>query len=232
MDVTDATFETEVLDRSERTPVVVDLWAEWCGPCKTLGPIIERVVDATEGQVVLAKVDVDANPNTSAMFQVQGIPVVYALKDRKVVDTFTGAQPESVVAEFVGRLVPSETDEKIAGLLEAGDEESLRAVLDLVVDHEAATIALAELLVGDGRAEEALTLVERIPETPESRKVAALARTGGELPADPGSRLDELIDQVKDDEEARQEYLDLLEVMGADDHRTADYRKALTSRLF
>jgi putative thioredoxin len=232
MDVTDATFEAEVLDRSEHTPVVVDLWADWCGPCKTLGPIIERVVDATGGRVVLAKVDVDANPDTSALFQVQGIPAVFALKDRKVVDTFTGAQPEPVVAEFVGRLVPSETDERVAELIEAGDEDSLRAALDLVADHGAATVALAELLVADGRTDDALALLDRIPETAETRRVAALARTGGAVADDPAARLDALIDQVKDDETARQEYLDLLEVMGADDSRTADYRKALTARLF
>ena len=166
------------------------------------------------------------------MFQVQGIPVVYALKDRKVVDTFTGAQPEAMVAEFVGRLVPTETDERVAGLLAAGDEESLRAVLELVPDHEAATVALADLLVVDNRCDDALALLDRIPETADTRRVAARARTGGDQQADPAARLGGLIDDVRDDETARQEYLDLLEVMGADDPRTTDYRKALTSRLF
>jgi putative thioredoxin len=232
MDVTDATFEAEVLDRSENTPVVVDLWAEWCGPCKTLGPIIERVVEATDGKVVLAKVDVDANPKTSAMFQVQSIPAVYALKDREVVDGFMGAQPEAQVAAFVNALVPSETDEQVAALLAIGDEASLRSALDLAADHEEATVALAELLVGDGRSEEALELLERIPDTAEARRVGALARTGGVVPDDPSAQLDALLDQVKDDADARQEYLDLLEVMGPDDPRTTEYRKALTARLF
>jgi len=232
MDVTDATFEAEVLDRSEHTPVVIDLWADWCGPCKTLGPILERVVAATDGKVALAKVDVDSNPTTSAMFQVQGIPAVFAMKDRKVVDTFTGAQPEAVVADFVSRLVPSEADERIAELLALGDETSLRDALELVADHEEAVVALAGLLVADGRSEEALALLERIPETAGTRRVAALARTGGVVPDDPTERLDELLDLVKDDDAARQEYLDLLEVLGADDPRTVDYRKALTARLF
>jgi putative thioredoxin len=232
MDVTDATFEVEVLDRSESTPVVVDLWAEWCGPCKTLGPILERVIGDTDGKVALAKVDVDANPATSAMFQVQSIPAVYALKDRKVVDGFTGALPEAAVAEFVSRLAPSEADEKIAALVAAGDEASLRSALDLVADHEGAVLALAELLVTTDRSDEALQLLERIPETVESRRVAALARTGGQAPEDPGARLDALLDEVKDDEAARQEFVDLLEVMGPDDPRTGDYRKALTARLF
>ena len=232
MDVTDATFEVDVLDRSETTPVVVDLWAEWCGPCKTLGPILERVIADTDGKVVLAKVDVDANPDTSAMFQVQSIPAVYALKDRKVVDGFTGALPEAAVAEFVARLTPSEADEQIAALVAAGDEASLRSALDLVPDHEGAVLALAEVLATTDRGDEALGLLERIPETAESRRVAALARTGGQAPDDPAPRLDALLDQVKDDEDARQEFVDLLEVMGADDPRTGEYRKALTARLF
>ncbi len=97
IDVTDATFQTEVLERSATTPVVVDLWAEWCGPCKTLGPILEKVVDATEGQVVLAKVDVDANPQTAQAFKVQSIPAVYAVSEGKVVDGFVGAQGEAEV---------------------------------------------------------------------------------------------------------------------------------------
>src|SRR3954465_8450439 len=94
VDVTDATFETEVLERSKSVTVVVDLWAEWCGPCRTLGPILEKVVDATEGKVVLAKVDTDANPGVAQAFRVQSIPAVYALRDGAVVDGFVGALPE------------------------------------------------------------------------------------------------------------------------------------------
>src|SRR5690606_2830275 len=101
IDVTDATFEAEVIERSTTVPVVVDLWAEWCGPCRTLGPIIEKVVDETQGKVVLAKVDVDANPMVSQAFRVQGIPAVHAVVDRRPVDSFVGAQPENVVRAFV-----------------------------------------------------------------------------------------------------------------------------------
>jgi putative thioredoxin len=241
IDVTDTSFQADVIDRSAATPVVVDLWAPWCGPCRILGPILQKVVDETDGKVVLAKVNVDENPQVSQAFRVQGIPAVYAVADGKVVSGFVGAQPEAAVREFVDSLLPSEEDEKIAALLAAGDEASLRQVLDQQPDHHDAIVALAELLADqpeDGAGDEALALLGRIPETPETRRVAALVRTGA--PAlDAGgngeeitAKLDALLDQVRADDEARQEYVDLLEVLGPDDPRTADYRKRLTRQLF
>jgi putative thioredoxin len=236
IDVTDATFPTEVIERSRSVPVVVDLWAEWCGPCRTLGPIIEQVVDETQGKVVLAKVDVDANRQVAEAFQVQSIPAVYALRDGKVVDGFVGAQPEAVVREFVDRLLPSEEEDAVAKLVAQGDEASLRQVLDAEPGHPEAVVRLAELLVGRGdeaATTEALALLERIPESAETRRVAALARVGNDVAGDEvTAELDGLLDRVKDDEAARQRYLDLLEVLGPDDPRTASYRKSLTSRLF
>ena len=232
LDVTDDTFERDVLDRSTEVPVVVDLWAEWCGPCRTLGPILERVVAATEGKVALVKVDVDANPRVATTFQVQSIPAVFALQDRKIVDSFIGALPEPAVQEFVDRLAPAETEAD--RLVAAGDEASLRAALDLQPDHPGAVPALAELLVARGEGDEALALLERIPETAETRRIAALARVGGDAVGDDGveSRLDALLERVKDDDDARQQFVDLLEVLGADDPRTATYRKRLTARLY
>ncbi|HLM62858.1 MAG TPA: tetratricopeptide repeat protein [Acidimicrobiales bacterium] len=240
IDVTDATFQTEVLDRSETTPVVVDLWAPWCGPCRTLSPIIEKVIDETDGRVVLAKVNVDDNPQVSAAFRVQGIPAVYALAGGKVVDGFVGAQGEAAVREFVERLQPSEIDQQVDRLVAKGDDLSLRQALELRPDHHDAIVALAELLAqrrSGSDVEEALALLGRIPETPETRRVAALVRTGADLAVDEAgdevtSKLDALLDRVKGDEEARQEFVDLLEVLGPDDPRTAGYRKQLTSRLF
>jgi putative thioredoxin len=105
IDVSEATFQTEVLDRSAQVPVIVDLWAPWCGPCRTLGPIIERVVGGTNGKAVLVKVNIDENPGIAQAFGVQSIPLVVALVDGQPVDGFLGAQPEHTVQEFVDRVV-------------------------------------------------------------------------------------------------------------------------------
>jgi len=241
MDVTDATFETEVLARSGEVTVVVDLWANWCGPCRTLGPVLERVIEETDGDVVLAKVDIDSNPRVAATFSVQSIPAVFALKDRKVVDSFIGAQPEPAVRQFVDALRPIQSDAQ--RLIVAGDEASLRKAIELEPANERAILALATLLVdsagggeaGEAARKEALGFLARIPETAEVRRVAALARVGEEAaePTDDlAARLDSLLDQVKGDAAARQEFLDLLVVLGPGDKRVAGYRKALASRLF
>ena len=231
VDVSDATFEAEVIERSKSVPVVVDLWAPWCGPCRQLGPMIEDAVAATEGKVVLAKVNVDENPGVSASFQVKGIPAVYALHDGAVVDGFVGAQGRDAVTAFVEALLPSEAEDDLSRLVAAGDEASLGRALELDPGHEPAVVALAELLVGDGRADDALELLGRIPESATTRRIAAVARTGGEV-HDVDARLDDLLDRAADDDDARQELIDLLEVLGPDDPRTATYRRALTTRLF
>jgi putative thioredoxin len=241
IEVTDAEFETAVLNRSTDVTVVVDLWAAWCGPCRTLGPTLEKVVGETAG-VELVKIDVDANPRSAATFQVQSIPAVYAIKDRKVVDSFVGALPEPAVREWVSRLNPPPTE--VERLIAAGDEGSLRKALELEPANEAAVLALASFLVsGRGAAggeevarEEALSLLARIPESAETRHLAAQARLGGEGPdagtGDVEAKLDDLLERVRDDDSARQEFIDLLEVLGPDDPRTPAYRKALTARLF
>jgi len=232
IDVTDANFQTEVLDKSDEVPVVIDLWAPWCGPCKTLGPIIEKVVDETGGKVVLVKVNVDENPGLSQAFKVQSIPAVYAMKDGAVVDGFMGSYPEHAVKEFVDALLPSEEQIAVTELIKAGDEGSLRIALSMEPANEDVIVALAQLLVAGGDNEEALALLARIPESDRTRHVAALARVGDAPQDDYDDQLTALLDQVKTDDEARQKYVDLLELMGADDPRTAEYRRQLTARLY
>jgi len=231
-DVTDATFQTAVIERSRTVPVVVDLWAEWCGPCKQLGPIIEKVIADTAGKVELAKVDVDANPQIADAFKVQSIPAVFAIVDGRPVDQFLGAQPESEVAAFVAKLVPAEEETELSQLLAAADEESLRAALDLAPDNAEVIVVLAELLATELRTDEALALLEKIPESPATRRVAALARTGPADAADTEIRLLALLDQVKADESARQQFVDLLELLSDDDPAKAQWRRRLTAQLF
>ncbi len=232
IDVTDATFQTEVLDRSNEVVVVVDLWAPWCGPCVTLGPIIEKVVGETDGEVILTKVNIDENPGIAQAFGVQSIPLVVALKDGQPVDGFLGAQPEHMVRDWVKQFLPSEEETALQALLAAGDEDSLRQALELEPGEEIVIVPLARLLVETGRPEEALELLNRVPETEPVRHVAAQARLAIRPADDYDAQLHALLDQVKADETARQQFLDILEVMGAEDPRTAGYRKQLTNRLF
>jgi putative thioredoxin len=232
VDVTDATFQTAVIERSMTVPVVVDLWAEWCGPCKQLGPIIEKVIAATDGQVELAKVDVDANPNIAQAFRVQSIPAVFAISGGQPVDQFIGALPEAEIAAFVAKLLPTKEQTEVERLVEAGDEASLRAALELEPDNTEAITSLAELCAGEERPDEALALLEKIPETPDTRRIAALARRGPEAALGVDQRLAELLDQVKGDDDARKEFVDLLELLPDEDPAKADWRRQLSRQLF
>jgi putative thioredoxin len=237
MDVTDETFQDEVLTRSATVPVVVDLWAPWCGPCKTLGPMLEKAVADTGGAVALAKVNVDDNPRIAQSFAVQSIPAVFAIANGQVVDQFIGALPEAQVAAFIQRLAPAPSEAD--NLVTAGDEASLRRALELEPDHAGAIEALARLLIDRGDPQEALAILARIPETDATRLLAADARLleSGVDVSDTGrdeiaGKLDGLLERVRDDDAARQEFVDLLEALGPSDPRTNEYRRALATRLF
>jgi putative thioredoxin len=159
MDVTETTFQSAVIERSRVLPVIVDFWAEWCGPCRQLGPVIERAVEAREGKIELAKVDVDANPMLSRTFGIQSIPAVKAFRDGAVVGEFVGAQPSAAVEQFLDSLLPSEADQ----LVELGDEESLRRATELEPTRADAAVPLAKLLYARGEDQQALELLGRVP---------------------------------------------------------------------
>jgi putative thioredoxin len=155
-DVSDADFEQRVLQRSAEVPVLVDFWADWCQPCHMLAPVLEKAVDAHDGRVELAKLDVDSNQATAARYGVRGLPTVKAFRDGKVVSEFTGAQPPAAVSRFVEGLVPSQADQLVGG----GDEDSLRRALDLQPGHAVARRELGRLLLRRGDTEEALDLLD------------------------------------------------------------------------
>jgi putative thioredoxin len=177
IDVDEAGFEQAVIERSRSVPVLVDFWAEWCGPCHMLAPVIERAVAATGGAVELVKIDIDANPNIARRYGVQGIPNVKAFRDGELVDEFTGAQPPAVVDRFVEGLVPKASD----ALLAAGDEPSLREAIELDPARADVRVQLARLLLADGREADALELLRPVAHDREADGL--LARS--ELAADP-----------------------------------------------
>jgi putative thioredoxin len=231
-DVTDATFQAEVVELSHTVPVIVDFWAPWCGPCKSLTPILERATAATDGQVVLAKLNIDENPGVTQAFHVQSIPAVFVIKDGKVVHNFTGGQSDQYVQQLVQALLPDPTQTRVIELLAQGTEEALRDAVALAPGNEDAICTLADVLIRTGKAEEALTFLVRLPETDRVRKLGAMARLAMNPVDNLDAELDALLLRVKDDEVARREYLDILETMGPIDPRTAKYRKLLTQKLF
>ncbi len=172
IDVTEANFQQEVVDRSRELPVVVDFWAEWCGPCRVLTPVLEKAVEQRPAKVALVKVDTDANPALSQAFGIRGIPAVKAFKDGQVVDEFVGALPAEAVERFLDGLVPSEADALVA----EGDEQSLRRALELEPKRPDAATRLARLLLERGETEAALELVEQIEGDFDAEGVAARAR--------------------------------------------------------
>jgi len=180
-----ADFPDEVLDRSREVPVVVDFWAPWCGPCRVLGPTLERLADEYDGGFELAKLDVDTNQSLAAQFQVQGIPTVIAFRNGEPVDRFTGALPEAQIRAWLRKIIPSQTDKTCAAALSAvssGDvataERLFREVLAVEPAHEEAAVGLADLLVARGLAQDALTLLDPLPPTPKVRRLQAMARIG------------------------------------------------------
>jgi len=236
IDVQDATFEADVMQRSMTTPVVVDLWAPWCGPCRTLGPMLEKVVGETDGKVVLAKINVDENPGASAAFRVQSIPAVYAIKGGQVIDGFMGAQPEQAIREFVNKLITEELTEELAALLANGDEESLRKAVDIDGENVQAVGMLAVLLLEQEQVAEAIKVLEAGPEDPNLEALLIQAREQA-MPSAARNHIEQrlagLLDTVKGNDEHRTEFLGLLDELSVGNPAAAaDWRRRLSARLF
>ena len=244
IDVTEQTFEQEVIERSKTVPVVVDFWAEWCAPCRQLGPVLEKGASAREGQVVLAKLDTDANPRISAAFGIQGIPTVKAFKGGRVVAEFVGAQPPPRVEAFYDSLVPSEAD----ALVESGDEDSLRRAIELEPARSDARLALARILRDRGEDDEALEILNSAAGDFAAEGLAARIRlekagepdlTEAFTALDRGDRqaaLDALLaafpsaDGASDD--LRRVVVGILDELGVEDPLAREYRRKLAAALY
>jgi putative thioredoxin len=255
VEVTDQDFLQTVVEESKRRPVVVDLWATWCAPCRTLGPILEKVAEERGGEFLLAKLDVDANPYTAGQFGVQSIPTVVAFKDGKPVDGFVGAIPEPMVKEFIDKILPTEADHEAQEALEEelqGDlddaEAKYREALEADPGNRTARLGLGRVLAETGRDAEARELLMPLLPDPEAERVLAMLEVRSwASTSEPGTlasakrlaaqgkhkeALDGMLGALRDDPDARQAMLDVFAVLGEDDPLVAEYRRKLANALF
>lgn len=252
IDVTEATFQSEVLERSLTTPVIVDFWAEWCQPCKQLSPVLERLAVQGAGAWLLAKIDVDANPRIAQMFRVQGIPMVYAVVGGQPVDAFSGVVPEAELRQWIqaalkaGGVAVSEPEDPrldeaddalMSGDLDAAERAYRKILADAPADAAAeaglAQVGLARRVAGADPGA-ALAAAQANPDDVEAQLLAADIEVLSGMAEQAYARLVGVVRRNAGDdrEKARQHLVSLFTVAGPDDPAVAGARRALASALF
>jgi putative thioredoxin len=259
IDVTDETFEQVVVEGSKQAPVVVDLWAAWCGPCRTLGPMLEQAADRRAGAFTLAKIDVDAQGVGNALLQAvrsQSIPTVVAFRDGQPVSMFVGAIPEQEIDRFLDSILPTEADaaaKEAAEELAAGDvgeaEQGFREALEKEPDNRDAALGLARILIQRGEIDEARPLIMPHLPDPDAEHLHALIEVAEWASLPPDGRLGAarqaavrgdwaqalsgMIEALAEDRDgARQALVTAFAALGDDDPLVPDYRRKLAAALF
>jgi putative thioredoxin len=261
IDVTDETFVRDVVEESHRRPVVVDFWAAWCRPCLLIGPVLERLAEEHGGEFLLARLDVDANPQTAMAFRVQSIPAVKAFRNGQLVSEFVGAIPEQAIRQWLAAVLPSEADRLAAraGELERSGQpadleeaEALyRRALERDPGHREAGLGLGRILAQRGAFAQAREVLQPLRPDPEAERLlaaievsewaavpdgeGALAR-GRRAAAEGrwGEALEAFLEEIRsgDRERGREAMLKVFSVLGDEDPLTREYRRKLAAALF